>query len=106
MRQADELKERKGSRKGAQPETSSRVSGLKDWQGVGNVADWASADPQILIAAIVAVTRDGGAIRFGYSRDGGVYAVGIYDNGTNETLYVRPSEGIDEFLRSVYERFS
>lgn len=64
-------------------------------------ADWAQASPEILQSAICAAASVGGAIRFGYSRDGGAYAVGIYGDGEPYTEFVRPSDDIDGFMRDV-----
>ena len=69
------------------------------------IADWASASPSLLQRAVTAVARCGGALRLGYSRDGGVYSIGVYYNGESETDYVRESEGIDGYLTSLIEDF-
>ena len=74
--------------------------------GGGNPADWASVDAGFIQAAIAAVCADGGAIRFGYTRDGGAYAVGIYDDGQSETDYIRPSEDILGYFRAVIEDYT
>lgn len=72
----------------------------------GNVADWATADAEILRWAIACVARQGGAVRLGYTRDGGAYAIGILGDGEPYTEYVKPSESIDEYLRSLGERWT
>jgi hypothetical protein len=64
-------------------------------------ADWAGCDPTTLMGAVAAVSRDNGAIRLGYTRDGGAYAIGIYGDGEPFTEYVRPGEDIDEYLRGL-----
>jgi len=68
-------------------------------------ADWGEADSGLLAQAVVYVTRDDGAIQFGYSRDGGAYAVRIYENGVGESEYIPPNEDINEYLRGVIEDF-
>lgn len=75
-------------------------------QTAGGRADYATATPGWLQATIVAVTAAGGAIRFGYSRDGGVYAIGIYLGGEQEKYYIKQSEGLDVFLEEIYNDFS
>lgn len=62
-------------------------------------ADWSAADGELIRDAIAAVSRDGGALRFGYTRDGGAYAIGILGDGEPYTEYVRPVDDIDEWLR-------
>ena len=69
------------------------------------VADWASVNPEQLRATIVAVTRDGSAIRFGYSRDGGAYAIGLYEQGEHYTIWCSPHEDLDIKLRSIEQSF-
>ena len=88
-------------RKAAKAESKRRVS-----YGQGNVADWTSASPELIARAIAAVSREGGAIRFGYTRDGGAYAIGIMGDGEPYTEYVRPSESIDEYLAALVEQWS
>lgn len=68
-------------------------------------ADWGSASPEMLSRAIQAITRDGGAIRFGYTRDGGAFAVGLYENGNTDTEYLKPSEDIDQYLKGIIDDY-
>lgn len=68
-------------------------------------ADWDIADAELIKAAIAAAATTGGALRFGYSRDKGAYAVGIYDGGEPYTEFIRPAENIDQFLRQVEQHF-
>jgi len=70
-------------------------------QGNGERADWALASPLTLQALIAAVTAQGGAIRFGYSRDGGAYSLGILGDGEPYTEWIRPAENIDEVLAEM-----
>lgn len=69
-------------------------------------ADWANVTPELLGKLVTAVTSRGGAIRFGYTRDGGAYAVGLYYGSESHTEYIRPGEDltarIDEFIE-IYE---
>jgi len=76
------------------------------YQTGGQVADWGGADPELLRRFIVAATGDDGAIRFGYSRDGGAYSVGVYAGGQSETLYIPCTEDIDEWLKQSIEELS
>ncbi len=62
------------------------------------VADWDSADATLLRSVVSTITKDGGAIRFGYSRDGGAYAVGIFGDGKPFTEYLGATENVDEWL--------
>ena len=72
---------------------------------VGNVADWGSVDAQILVKTIETASRKGGAIRFGYTRDGGAYAIGVYAGPNYFTDYVRPGEDVDQYLKDLIGSF-
>lgn len=69
------------------------------------IADWAKADAKKLLYAISCVTLHGGALRFGYTSDGGAYSVGIYGDGDPYTEYIRPGEDIDQFLMDLADAF-
>lgn len=72
----------------------------------GQAADWGSVDAEIIRSAIVAAAHAGGALRFGYSGDGGAYAVGIYGDGDKPyTEFIRPSENVDGILRDIESLF-
>lgn len=64
----------------------------------GGDVDWCNAAPNSITLLIDAVTSRGGAIRFGYTRDGGAYACGFYYGSESVTKYCRPSENLEEFL--------
>lgn len=74
-------------------------------RGEANPADWGSVSPEAMFRAISAVTAKRCAIRFGYTMDGGAYAVGILGDGEPYTDYIRPTEDIDEYLRGLAEDF-
>lgn len=65
------------------------------------IADWTTADAELVKRAIAEAALTGGAIRFGYSRDGGAYAIGIYGDGEPYTEFVQPAEDINKFLELV-----
>jgi len=68
---------------------------------MGGIADWQTADPGLVLSVIERAAITGGAVRFGYSRDGGAYAIGIYGDGDPYTEYCKPSEDLNEFLTLV-----
>ena len=69
------------------------------------VADWMAADPALVQRAISAAALKGGALRFGYTRDGGAYAVGIYGSQKPFTEYIRPREDINAYLQSLIDDY-
>jgi len=70
-----------------------------------STADWGAVDGVLLARAIGAVSKRGGAIRFGYTRDGGAYAVGFYGDGDPFTEYIPPSDDIEAWLKGVIEDY-
>lgn len=70
-----------------------------------STADWAGADASLLSRAICAAAITGGALRFGYSRDGGAYAVGIYGDGDPYTEFFKPDEDLDQILTDIENLF-
>jgi hypothetical protein len=74
-------------------------------QHVVTPADWGGVSAELLREAIQAITQHGAAIRFGYTRDMGAYAIGFYENGSSETEYVPPSEDMDLWLKGVIEDY-
>lgn len=74
-------------------------------RGASSPADWGTANASKLLAAIVAVSRHGFAIRFGYTRDGGAFAVGIIGDGEPYTEFTRPTEDIDLYLDGIIDDY-
>lgn len=72
----------------------------------GNVADWQNVDTTILVWAICVVALAGGALRFGYTRDGGAYAIGVYGDGEPYTEYIKPGEDVNAVIRAIGEAFA
>lgn len=70
------------------------------------VADWGQADPVKIVGAIERASITGGALRFGYSADGGAYAVGIYGDGDKPyTVWLPPTGDLDVWLEDITDLF-
>ncbi len=67
------------------------------------IADYASCNPQLLVRLVATVASTGGALRFGYTSDGGAFAIGVYGDGDPYTDYVKPSEDIDVVLQEMLD---
>lgn len=76
----------------------------KDGKASGK-ADWSAADPRWVAGVVHVVTRTGGAVSFGYSRDGGAYSLSIMLDGERETLWFNGGADIDAELEGVYAMF-
>lgn len=74
-------------------------------KGSGGGADWTECDGDVLKRAVKAIASMGGAVRLGYTRDGGAYAIGIYGDGEPFTEYVPPSDDITEFMKGLIEDY-
>lgn len=96
----DDAKVRSADRRAAKQESK-----RKQVLNGTNTADWGTADAELLRWAIATVAFKGGALRFGYTRDGGAYAVGILGDGEPYTEYIKPSDDISEYLRGLGERW-
>lgn len=65
------------------------------------VFDILAVDPVAVIALLYAFALEGGATRWGYTRDGGVLAIGCYMADDYATEYVRPKEGFLEACTEI-----
>ena len=65
------------------------------------VADWMNCDAALLQKVISVAGAKKCALRFGYSRDGGAYAIGVYGPGDYFTDYIRPDEDIDGYFKEL-----
>jgi len=74
--------------------------------GIGGGADWGAVDPRLLCELVSTVTSRGGAVRFGYSRDGGAYALGLYYGGSSKTVYCSPHDDPDAMLGVWIAKYS
>lgn len=69
------------------------------------VADWKVVPGDVLINAICAAGMAGGALRFGYSKDGGAYALGVYGDGEPYTEFIAPADDPAQVLLDITEFF-
>lgn len=74
-------------------------------QKASSNADWQQVDAATIQRCIATVAKTGGALRFGYSRDGGVFAVGVLGDGQPYTLWERDPEVMSETLQELCQHF-
>lgn len=74
--------------------------------GEASAFDWGSVDPSRLSEIIQLVTSRGGAIRFGYTRDGNAGSIGVYYGDQRDTVYIRPNGDSEESLGLIERTFS
>ena len=70
------------------------------------VADWDGADPTKVLRLVCVVGLQGGAVRYGYTRDGGAYSIGLYMGDKSKTIYCNEAEGINGTLEELIEYFT
>lgn len=75
-------------------------------RGHRGIADYESADAGLLKRAIVCAAGTGGALHFGYTSDGGAYAIRIYGDGSPYTEYVSPHQELDITLQLIIDLFT
>ena len=103
MSKSDEQIERESSKriaaaaKKALPPTTRKGDG---------VADWANASADLLLRLVCVVAVEGGAVRYGYTRDGGAYSIGIYLGADSKTYYCNEKDGVDDKLKELIEYFT
>lgn len=69
-------------------------------------ADWSGVSPADIANLVCCLTKDNRAVRFGYSRDQGAYAIGIYGDGdTPYTVYCGVNDDVDEWIKSIVISF-
>lgn len=68
-------------------------------------ADWSEVPADAIRDCIVQVSNMGGAVRFGYSRDGGAYSIGIYGMDIKPfTDYLRPGDDVQAYLDTMADQ--
>lgn len=73
----------------------------KSYLASQGVADWETVDAALVVKAIATAALVDGAIRFGVSRDGGAYSLGLYGGGEPTTIWVGGNGDIVGELESI-----
>ena len=99
----DRANENKARKSRGSTNNVSRLAGLgKNGSGQGQ-ADWGDCDPVWIAGLVVLLTKAGGAVRFGASRDGAVLSIGIYLDGDSVTLWLDGAGTYEEQISRIYE---
>jgi len=102
MSKSDEQIQRESSRKLAAEARKKLPEAKRAGHGT---ADWANADAALVHGLVCSVAVAGGAVRFGYTRDGGAYSIGLYLGDDSKTYYCNEQDGINEELRELIGHF-
>ena len=74
--------------------------------GPSVTADWRIIENVAIVELIQAASETGGAVRFGVTRDGGAYALGVYGDGPDPyTLYAGTPEEMGEHITHLTDVF-
>lgn len=79
-----------------------RLEAISQRRG-GASADWLGCMPERVQAVVHGITRLGGAVTFGTSRDGGAYSVTLLLDGDRETLWFNGDAVLDDELEAIVE---
>lgn len=74
-------------------------------QGGGATVNWSDVGGEAIKGVLAAVTATGCAIRFGYSRDQGAFAIGIVGDGDPYTVWAANLEELDIKLEALEQAF-
>jgi len=83
-----------------------RLAGFGNGSGESSRADWGAAEPLLVAAVVVSVTRLGGLASFGYTRDGGALSLTVFLDDDRSTQYIKPHEDVDEKLAEIVDYFT
>jgi len=75
----------------------------KSYLASQGVADWETVDAALVVKAIATAALVDGAIRFGVSRDGGAYSLGLYGGGEPVTIWVGGNGDIVGELENIIQ---
>lgn len=75
----------------------------KSYLASQGVADWETVDAELIRKAIATASLVDGAIRFGVSRDGGAYSLGLYGGGEPVTIWVGGNGDILTELENIIQ---
>jgi hypothetical protein len=70
-------------------------------RGKAGGADWGGCRPEWLQAVVVNITRLGGAVTIGTSRDGGAHSLTLLLDGDKQTLWFNGDADLDAELEAV-----
>lgn len=98
-KQVEDESKRGRARRGS-VKNSARLDAFAGHTGKGS-ADWRNCDPKRLQAVVVAITRLGGAVTIGLSRDQGAHSMTLLLDGGRETLWFNGNADLDDELLTV-----
>ena len=77
---------------------------MNEGQQAANVS-WGLANPEMLAWCIASVVKDGGALIFGTTRDGGALSITVLYGDDKEKYYITPSDDLNLKLKEIGEYY-
>ncbi len=91
--------EKSGKKRGS-VNNGARLQAFAESRGKGS-ADWGACDPKWIRDVIVGVTKLGGAVTYGLSRDEGAYSLTLLLDSSRQTLWFNGDADLDAELEEV-----
>lgn len=96
----DEMRNRKKKSRG-KTNVARSLEGLGQADRPPGSADYAEADFSFMCGIVIEVSRRGGAVSFGLSRDRGAYNVTIFLDGDRKTVWINGSDDLNLELEKI-----
>lgn len=100
MSYADEMLNGKKTKRGKSNPARS-LDGLGAGKGQAAIADYGDAHPDTLVGIVLEITRRGGAVSLGLSRDKGAFNVTLMLDGERRTVWISSAEDVDAKLEEI-----
>lgn len=98
--------EKGGKYAGKPSDRHSKLSGAWNTHKQENQPDWGRIDDQLLFKLIQEATTDDGAVKFGYSRDGGAYSLILYGASEPVKIYEHDDAMMTQTIINILEAYN
>lgn len=98
----DEHAREKKSKKRGTANVARSLEGLGQSAQQPGGASYDLADGGLLFGIIIQISKRGGAVSFGLSRDAGAYNVTLFLDGTRKTIWISSSEDVNAKLEEIF----
>lgn len=94
----EHLREQKRGKAKQRSTLGARLAASRETKKTTARADWGDAHPDNVTALLLTVTRFGGALSLGTSRDRGAFNITVFLDGERATTWVGADESVDDAL--------
>ena len=100
--QNNEQKPGKGNKSRGSVRNADRLQAFASG-GESGQAEWATCSPELLHSVVAGITRVGGAVIFGLSKDRGAHSLTLMLGGKRQPLWYNGDADLDEELTAVVD---